>query len=48
MSLQDPTKKMSKSDEVDANIIALLDSSDAIRRKIGRCVTDSRQRDYPQ
>lgn len=25
MSLQDPTKKMSKSDEVDANMIALLD-----------------------
>ncbi len=41
MSLQDPTRKMSKSDEVDANVIALLDSPDAITRKIKRCVTDS-------
>ncbi len=41
MSLQDPSKKMSKSDEVDGNAIALLDSPDAIARKIKRCVTDS-------
>ena len=30
MSLQDPTRKMSKSDDVDANIIALLDPPDLI------------------
>lgn len=41
MSLQDPNKKMSKSDEVDANVITLLDSPAAIARKIKRCVTDS-------
>ncbi len=41
MSLQDPTRKMSKSDQVDANIITLLDPPDAIARKIKRCVTDS-------
>ena len=41
MSLQDPTKKMSKSDLNPNNIIALLDSNDAIRRKINRAVTDS-------
>jgi len=41
MSLQDPTKKMSKSDAVEANIIALLDEPEVIARKIKRCVTDS-------
>jgi tryptophanyl-tRNA synthetase len=41
MSLQDPSRKMSKSDPVDANIITLLDSPDAIVRKVKRCVTDS-------
>jgi tryptophanyl-tRNA synthetase len=41
MSLQDPTKKMSKSDASDANIVALLDSKEAIVRKVKRCVTDS-------
>lgn len=41
MSLQDPTKKMSKSDEVDGNVITLLDSPDVILRKIRRSVTDS-------
>lgn len=41
MSLQDPTKKVSKSDASDANILALLDPSDVIARKIRRCVTDS-------
>jgi tryptophanyl-tRNA synthetase len=41
MSLQDPNRKMSKSDQVEANIITLLDSPDAITRKINRSVTDS-------
>ncbi len=41
MSLQDPSKKMSKSDEVDANVVALLDPPEVIARKIKRCVTDS-------
>lgn len=41
MSLQEPTKKMSKS-ETDANAsILLLDDSDTIMRKIKRAVTDS-------
>ncbi len=41
MSLQDPSKKMSKSDENLNNIIALLDPDDIIRKKINRAVTDS-------
>ncbi|MGE0623194.1 MAG: tryptophan--tRNA ligase [Pseudomonadales bacterium] len=41
MSLQDPSRKMSKSDPVEANVIALLDAPDIIARKIQRCVTDS-------
>ena len=41
MSLQDPKKKMSKSDENLNNIIAILDSPDVIRKKIQRAVTDS-------
>jgi tryptophanyl-tRNA synthetase len=41
MSLQDPTKKMSKSDAVESNIIALLDEPGVIARKVKRCVTDS-------
>ncbi len=40
MSLQDPTRKMSKSDP-DECFISLLDDPDAIRRKIRRAVTDS-------
>ena len=40
MSLQDPTRKMSKSDPEDT-FIALLDPPDVIRRKIKRAVTDS-------
>jgi len=40
MSLQDPTKKMSKSDDANA-YIGLLDSNDEIVRKIKRAVTDS-------
>ena len=41
MSLQEPDKKMSKSDENENNYIALLDSSDVIMKKIKRAVTDS-------
>lgn len=41
MSLQDPTKKMSKSDDVDANVIRLLDPPDRIQKKCKRAVTDS-------
>ena len=41
MSLQDPSKKMSKSDENLNNIVALLDSKDIIKKKINRAVTDS-------
>ncbi|MCI6040446.1 MAG: tryptophan--tRNA ligase [Clostridiales bacterium] len=40
MSLQDPTRKMSKSDPEDT-FISLLDPPDAIRRKVKRAVTDS-------
>jgi tryptophanyl-tRNA synthetase len=41
MSLQDPEKKMSKSDENLNNLIAILDSPDVIKKKIKRAVTDS-------
>jgi tryptophanyl-tRNA synthetase len=41
MSLQDPTKKMSKSDTELNNIIALLDKPDMIQKKLKRAVTDS-------
>ncbi len=41
MSLQEPDKKMSKSDENENAYIALLDEPDVIRRKIKRAVTDS-------
>lgn len=41
MSLQDPTAKMSKSDEDENSYILLLDSKDKIKRKIKRAVTDS-------
>jgi len=41
MSLQDPEKKMSKSDDNENNFIALLDPPDVLRRKIKRAVTDS-------
>ena len=40
MSLQEPTKKMSKSDP-EETYVALLDEPDVIRRKIKRAVTDS-------
>ena len=41
MSLQEPDKKMSKSDSNENAFIALLDPKDAIVRKIKRAVTDS-------
>ena len=41
MSLQDPTKKMSKSDENANASIYLMDDPDTIRRKCKRAVTDS-------
>lgn len=40
MSLQDPTKKMSKSDANEKSFIALLDEPDVIRLKLRRAVTD--------
>jgi tryptophanyl-tRNA synthetase len=44
MGLEDPTRKMSKSEGGSGQSIDLLDSEDAIRRKIMRATTDS-QRD---
>lgn len=44
MSLQDPTKKMSKSDENPNASIYLLDDPDTIIRKFKRAVTDSDNR----
>jgi tryptophanyl-tRNA synthetase len=41
MSLQDPAKKMSKSDENANGSIFLLDDADTIMKKIKRAVTDS-------
>ena len=41
MSLAEPEKKMSKSDENDQSFITILDEPDAIVRKIKRAVTDS-------
>jgi tryptophanyl-tRNA synthetase len=41
MSLQEPTKKMSKSDPNDKATIFLVDTDDQIRNKIKRAVTDS-------
>ncbi|CZF80362.1 tryptophan--tRNA ligase [Grimontia marina] len=41
MSLQDPTKKMSKSDDNRNNVIGLLEDPKAIAKKIKRAVTDS-------
>lgn len=41
MSLQDPTKKMSKSDENEKNIIFIDDTDEQIINKIKRSVTDS-------
>ncbi|MDQ0150856.1 tryptophan--tRNA ligase [Eubacterium multiforme] len=41
MSLQEPTKKMSKSDDNLNSFILIMDPPDVIRRKISRAVTDS-------
>jgi len=41
MSLQDPTSKMSKSDQDPRNYVALLDPTDAVHNKIKKAVTDS-------
>jgi tryptophanyl-tRNA synthetase len=41
MALDDPTKKMSKSDENSNGCVFLLDEADAITRKFKRAVTDS-------
>ncbi|HYW72502.1 MAG TPA: tryptophan--tRNA ligase [Pyrinomonadaceae bacterium] len=42
MSLADPEKKMSKSDEAsEAGCVMLMDDADAVRRKFKRAVTDS-------
>jgi len=41
MSLADPTRKMSKSDDNPNGYIAMLDDTDTIIRKIKRAVTDS-------
>lgn len=41
MALQDPTKKMSKSDENPKNYILLSDAPNVIRKKIKSAVTDS-------
>ncbi|MCG0276719.1 MAG: tryptophan--tRNA ligase [Thermosediminibacteraceae bacterium] len=41
MSLQDPTKKMSKSDENENSYILVLDPPDAIMKKFKKAVTDS-------
>ncbi len=46
MSLQEPEKKMSKSDENENAYIAMLDGPDVIRRKIKRAVTDSEGKIY--
>jgi len=43
MALDDPTKKMSKSEIGSAHAIHLLDSSDEIRAKVMSAVTDSRR-----
>ncbi|PLR51100.1 tryptophan--tRNA ligase [Chimaeribacter arupi] len=41
MSLQEPTKKMSKSDENRNNVIGLLEDPKAVAKKIKRAMTDS-------
>lgn len=41
MSLQDPLKKMSKSDENRNNVIGLLEDPKAVEKKIKRAMTDS-------
>ena len=41
MSLQNPEKKMSKSDDNDNNILGLLEPPDVLMKKVKRAVTDS-------
>lgn len=41
MRLDDPTRKMGKSDADAAGVVLLLDSPDVVRRKVARAVTDS-------
>jgi tryptophanyl-tRNA synthetase len=41
MDLQEPTRKMSKSDRGGAGVVFLLDGPDVVARKIARAVTDS-------
>jgi len=41
MSLQEPEKKMSKSDDNESNYLGLLDPPVVLRKKIRRAVTDS-------
>jgi tryptophanyl-tRNA synthetase len=41
MALDDPTRKMSKSSEIPASYVSLMDSPDVIRKKIMRAVTDT-------
>jgi tryptophanyl-tRNA synthetase len=41
MDLQDPTRKMSKSDDNPNSFILIMDKPDVIRKKISRAVTDS-------
>lgn len=41
MDLQDPTSKMSKSEDSPTGTIGLLDAADAVRKKIKTAVTDS-------
>jgi tryptophanyl-tRNA synthetase len=41
MGLDDPTKKMSKSNPNEGSYILLLDAPDVIRKKVSRAVTDS-------
>ncbi|TAK23330.1 MAG: tryptophan--tRNA ligase [Chloroflexota bacterium] len=43
MGLDDPTRKMSKSDDAPNRSIFITDEPDAIRRKIARAATDSRR-----
>lgn len=43
MSLQDPSKKMSKSDENRNNVISLFEDPKAVVKKIKRAVTDSEE-----
>jgi len=41
MNLQDPTKKMSKSEKSDLGIIYMLDEAETVKNKIKKAVTDS-------